>query len=88
MRPNEGEHLPAKSTIMKGAVAVTVFIVALYNALDAFAHTASSNTEDLPGTLQGILDSAQKNNASLYTYPTDLTRNIVPVCVSQPLPFR
>ena len=44
--------------------------------------TASATTPDLSKSFQSVLTSANNNN--LYTYPTDLTRGIIPVSPTSP----
>ena len=50
--------------------------VAAVASLAAFL-TAGNSTPDISSTLQNIL--ANTDRSDLYTYPTDLTREIVPV---------
>lgn len=63
---------------MKSTAFVVVSLAALYRALGAFAATLSTDPYTITGTLQSVLNAAQ-GNESLVTYPTDLTRNLVPV---------
>lgn len=63
---------------MKYSAFAIVSIAALYNALTALAASLSTDPFSITDTLQGILNSI-KGNGSLYSYPTDLTRNLVPV---------
>lgn len=55
---------------MKAAISSALALTAL-QAVDAAA------IPDVSGTLQNILQNT--HNSDLYTYPTDLTRGIIPV---------
>ncbi|KAI9664236.1 MAG: hypothetical protein M1831_002415 [Alyxoria varia] len=54
-----------------------VFIAAFYHALTALAVTLRTNFSGVSSTLEDVL--GESRNESLVTYPTDLTRDIVPV---------
>lgn len=51
--------------------------LAVLSAATIYAAPILSPNQDVPQSLQSILDNT--HNSDAYTYPTDLTRNIVPV---------
>lgn len=66
-------------TIMKYATGTLLFGAALYNALETMAVSLANDPYRVSQTFETAL---QANNAShLYTYPTDFTRGIIPVCL-------
>lgn len=64
---------------MKYSIGGVLFGAALYNALGAMAAQLSTDPYTVTGTLASVLNQYAANGSSLVTYPTDLTRNLVPV---------
>lgn len=58
--------------MMRGFPRLPAFLLASHLAL-----AAPIQNQNLPSTLQNIL--ANTDGSNLYTYPTDLTRGIIPV---------
>ena len=69
-------------SLLKTAAMIVVFLAAVFQALRAFAGPLSNDPYDVPNTLSDLLAQTQQQNGSLYTYPTDITRNIMPVCLT------
>ena len=59
---------------MKATVFFGFAVAALYNALSVVGLQLGTSPYEVPAVLGGLLDK----NGSGYSYPTDLTRNIVP----------
>lgn len=68
----------SNTSIMKSLGFALVLIAALYNALAALATQLGTDPYQVPQSLALLLSQLEKDNSSMYTYPTDLTRNLVP----------
>ncbi|KAL9054109.1 MAG: hypothetical protein Q9162_004366 [Coniocarpon cinnabarinum] len=60
------------------AAFIILFLAALFQALRAFAEPLTVDAYTVSDTFSDLLSQSQAQNHSLYTYPTDLTRNLVP----------
>ena len=68
---------------MKG---FSVGVMGMLSSLAALVPVFASSTPDISSTLQNILANTDRSN--LYTYPTDLTREIVPARHTSRLHYR